>query len=67
MKKFFIIVAAVLVIDWAWGALHVARLIPLWTFLVFNFPFGIPFVRVESHWVGTATSLAIRSSLRTGQ
>ena len=52
MKRFLIILVAMTLVDWALGALHVARLIPLATFLIFNFPFGIPFVWIESLWAG---------------
>ncbi len=53
MKKYLLFLPVMLVVDWALGVLHVAGITPLWTFLVFNFPFGLPFVWLESHWTRT--------------
>jgi hypothetical protein len=60
IKRYLLIASVLLVIDWTLGALHAERILPLWPFLVFNFPFGIPFVWVESLW-GRHT-LSIRRS-----
>ena len=53
IKRYLLFALAMLVIDWALGDRHVARVIPLWSLLVFNFPFGFPLVWLESHWAGT--------------
>ena len=58
VKRFALIALALLVIDWALGVLHVWRVLPLWSFLVMNFQFGLPFVWIESHWAGTHYSVA---------
>ena len=57
-KRYTLIALAMLAIDWALGALHVAGAVPLWLFLVLNFPFGLPFIWLESHWAGTYYSIA---------
>jgi hypothetical protein len=57
-KRYTIIALAMLIIDLALGALHVAGVLPLWSFVVLNFPFGLPFVWLESHWAGTHYSVA---------
>jgi hypothetical protein len=61
IKRFALIALAMLGIDWALGVLHVWRVLPLWSFLVLNFPFGLPFVWFESHWAGTHYSVAGRN------
>jgi hypothetical protein len=38
--------------DWTLGALHAAHVLPLWPFITLNFPFGLPFVWLESQWDG---------------
>jgi hypothetical protein len=53
IKRFLLIALAMLVIDWTLGALQAAGVIPLWSFLIVNFPFGIPFVWLEYHWAAT--------------
>ncbi len=58
IKRYAFIALAMLVIDWALGALHAVGLVPLWPFLVLNFPFGLPSVWLESHWAGTHYSVA---------
>jgi hypothetical protein len=58
IKRFALITLAMLVIDWALGILHVSRVLPVWSFLVLNFPFGLPYVWFESHWAGTHYSVA---------
>ncbi len=57
MKRYILIALAMLVVDWTLGALQAAHVIPLGTFLVFNFPFGLPFVWLESHWALTHYAL----------
>lgn len=47
-------VLAMLAVDWILGAAQAAHVIPLWTFLAANIPFGLPYVWLESHWTGTA-------------
>ena len=63
MKKYAPFVAVMLVVDWVLGALQAAHVIPLWSFLVFNFPFGLPFVWLESHWAATHYSLSEGQSI----
>ena len=63
MKRYVLFVAVMLVVDWVLGALQAAHVIPLWSFLVFNFPFGLPFVWLESHWAGTHYSLGAGQSI----
>ncbi len=58
MRRYGLIALSLLVIDWALGALHATGVLPLWSFLVLNLPFGLPFVWLESHWVGTHYSVA---------
>jgi hypothetical protein len=53
MKRYAVFVPVMLAVDWVLGALQAAHLIPLWSFLVFNFPFGLPFVWLESDWAAT--------------
>jgi hypothetical protein len=63
MKRYFVFLMAMLAIDWVLGALQTAHILPLWTFLVFNFPFGLPSVWLESHWTGTQYSLSEGQSI----
>jgi hypothetical protein len=63
IKRYLLIASAMLVVDWVLGALQAAHIIPLWSFLVFNFPFGLPFVWLESHWAGTRYSLGEGQSI----
>ena len=58
VKRYALIALALLVVDWGLGMLHVSRALPLWSFLLVNFPFGLPFVWLESHWAGTHYSVA---------
>ena len=58
IKRYALIALAMLAADWALGALHVAGAVPLWSFLALNFPFGLPFVWLESHWAGTHYAVA---------
>ena len=53
MKLYLKIAAILLLIDWALGAAQANGIIPLWTFLAANFPFGAFYVWFESHWTGT--------------
>jgi len=57
VKRYALVVLAMLVVDWTLGALHVAGVLPLWSFLLLNFPFGLPSVWLEAHWVGTHYSI----------
>jgi hypothetical protein len=63
MKRYLLFVPVMLAVDWVLGALHAAHIIPLWSFLVFNFPFGLPFVWLESHWAVTHYSLGEGQSI----
>ena len=58
IKRYLSIALAVLVLDWTLGMAHVRGLVPLWSFLVLNPPFGIPYFWFESDWAGTHYSLA---------
>ncbi len=58
IKRYALIVLAMLAIDWTLGALRVSGVLPSWSFLVLNFPFGLPFVWLEAHWAGTHYSVA---------
>lgn len=51
---FFVILGTLLVVDWVLGAAQARGVIPLWVFLVPNFPMGLPYVWLESQWAGTA-------------
>lgn len=53
MKRYLAVALVLLAVDWTLGALQAANVIPLGSFLVLNFPFGLPFVWLESHWEGT--------------
>jgi hypothetical protein len=52
-KRYLWFFIFLLVLDWGWGIAQVRGLVPLWSFAVLNFPFGLPYVWIESHWVGT--------------
>lgn len=53
MKRYALFALAMLTIDWVLGVMHVTGVLPIWTFLIFNFPFGLGSVWIESHWAGT--------------
>ena len=40
-------------IDWILGIAITSGRIPLWTFIIPNFPFGIAHILLESQWTGT--------------
>jgi hypothetical protein len=50
---YLVIINGTVIIDWILGVLCASGIIPLWTFLVANFPFGGLYVWMESSWVGT--------------
>jgi hypothetical protein len=50
---YLIIICGTIVVDWILGVLCASGIIPLWTFLIANFPFGGLYVWMESSWVGT--------------
>ena len=50
---YLIIISGTIIIYWILGVLCASGIIPLWTFLVANFPFGGLYVWMESSWVGT--------------
>ena len=52
IKGYFKIFGVLLIVDWALGAAQANHVIPLWTFLAANFPFGAIYVWFESHWTG---------------
>ncbi len=66
MKRYLLFLPVMLAVDWVLGALHVAHIIPLWAFLVFNLPFGLPFVWLESHWTGTQYLLGAGQTVGDG-
>src|SRR3974377_1138670 len=51
-KRYLIILGILLVADYTLAVLHTYRLVPLWTFLAANFPFGAVYVWFEAHWTG---------------
>ena len=53
IKAYSWIAVVLFVFDWAWGVAQVRGLVPLWSFLCFNFPFGLPYVWLEAHWART--------------
>ena len=61
VKTYCLIALAMLALDWALGAAHARGMAPLWRFAALNFPFGLPFVWLESHWVGVRYSVAGRT------
>ena len=63
LRRYLLIAPLMLATDWLLGALQAAHVIPLWSFLVPNFPFGLPFVWLESHWAGTSYALGQGHSL----
>jgi hypothetical protein len=55
-KKFLsylIIICGTTIMDWMLAVLCVYKIIPLWFYLIPNFPFGGLYVWMESSWVGT--------------
>ena len=63
IKRYILLALAMLAVDWTLGALQAAHVIPLGSFLVFNFPFGLPFVWLESHWAATRYTLGEGQSI----
>lgn len=57
---FIKIFLVLLMIDWILGMAITSGYLPLWTFLIPNFPFGIAHVWLESHWTGTHILVAGR-------
>jgi hypothetical protein len=53
IKRYLTICGVLLIVDWALGAAQANHIVPLWTFLAANFPFGAIYVWFESHWTGT--------------
>ena len=53
LSGYFRIAGALLAVDWFMGAAQAAGIIPLWSFLAVNFPFGMIYVWYESHWSGS--------------
>jgi hypothetical protein len=51
--QFVKIFLVLLMIDWILGIVITSGHLPLWTFLIPNFPFGIAHIWLESHWTGT--------------
>jgi len=51
--SFIKIFLVLLMTDWILGIAITAGHLPLWTFIIPNFPFGIAHVWLESHWTGT--------------
>jgi hypothetical protein len=61
LKTYSWVALALLVLDWSWGMAQVRGLVPLWSFLLLNFPFAWPYVWIESHWAGTHYSVGGRT------
>ena len=51
--QFIKIFLVLLIIDWIIGIAITSGHLPLWTFLIPNFPIGVAHVWLESHWTGT--------------
>jgi len=51
--QFIKIFLVLLIVDWIIGIAITSGHLPLWTFLIPNFPFGVAHVWLESHWTGT--------------
>jgi hypothetical protein len=58
IRRYLLFVTVMFFLDWLLGALQANSLISRWWFLAFNFPFGLPFVWIESNWVGTHYEVA---------
>ena len=52
-----LITGALLLIDWILGVAQAQHIIPTWTFLIPNFPFGIIFILMEYSWTGAYYSV----------
>ena len=53
LRNLVVIGVAVLILDWILGAMCASGALPHWVFLLFNIPFGVLYVWMESSWVGT--------------
>jgi hypothetical protein len=53
LRSYWLFMWALLVIDCGWGMAQVRGLVPLWSFILLNFPSSLPCIWMESHWVGT--------------
>ena len=53
LRRLALVLLVLLAVDWALGVLIVHDRLPLWTFAVANFPFGLLHVGLESTWTGT--------------
>jgi hypothetical protein len=61
LRNLTIVLLALLAIDWTLGVLITRGQLPLWTFAVANFPFGLLHVGLESTWTGTSYVVAGRT------
>ena len=52
IRAFIAITIGLLVVDWMLGMACANRILPLFVFLLFNIPFGVAYVFMESSWVG---------------
>lgn len=57
LRNLLVITLALLMLDWILGVLCASNLIPLWLFMIPNFPFGALYVTLESSWAGTRYEL----------
>ena len=57
LPDFFVIFAVVFLADWILGVLSSAGPVFKWIFLVFNIPFGVIYVWMESSYVGDTAYL----------
>ncbi len=57
-RNWMCIALALLAVNWALGVFATKDILPLWTFVVVNFPFGTLHAWFESHWTGTRYSFA---------
>jgi hypothetical protein len=58
LTKYWLAAIFLFLFDWAWGMAQVRGIVPLWSFLVLNFPFAFPYIWLESHWQRTHYSVA---------
>ena len=47
LRNYWLFMLALLVVDWGWGMAQVRGMVPLWSFVLLNFPFGLPYSLVS--------------------
>ena len=58
LRNLGLVLLGLLAIDWTLGVLIARGQLPLWTFAVANFPFGLLHVGLESTWTGMRYNVA---------